>query len=125
MDTAYLGFHNIDVLDLSPDGKALWEEATAGYNTHIDRVETAITELLRSKLDAARTAHEMFRVFNQFNALLVRPRVQNSIRQFQSQLLKTVQADIAALQVRIVSAVGCCGFVCVCVCVCVWVLLRC
>lgn len=67
----------------------------------IDTVESAIIVQLRERLEeSAGSAEDTFRVFTQFNSLLVRPRVQAAIEPFQTHLLDTVRGDFQALQNR-------------------------
>ena len=63
------------------------------YEDHIDKVESKITERLRDQLGSARNANEMFRIFSQYNALLVRPRIRGAIREYQTQLIQKVKED--------------------------------
>ncbi|GBG31493.1 Dynein heavy chain, cytoplasmic [Hondaea fermentalgiana] len=88
----------VNVLDLSREGAAAWENAKGLYERRVDRLERRIIEHLTDRLGAAKTADEMFRVFSRFNALFFRPRIRGAIQQFQTRLIGTVEADIEALQ---------------------------
>lgn len=67
------------------------------YEERIDRIEARITLLLRNQLASAKSANEMFRIFQRFNALFVRPRIRGAIREYQAQLLQRVKEDIDTL----------------------------
>lgn len=60
-------------------------------------MESKITERLRDQLGSARNANEMFRIFSQYNALFVRPRIRGAIREYQTQLIQKVKEDIEHL----------------------------
>jgi len=98
VEQAYSPLRTLDVLDISPEGTNLWVEAEARYNEKIARVETQIISHLRDKLATCRNANEMFRVFSQFNALLVRPKIFGAIQEYQTKLIGMVKEDISRLQ---------------------------
>ena len=56
------------------------------YREQVDRVDSAIAGHLRDRLGAAQSGEDMFRIFSRFNVLLVRPKVQGAIQQFQSKV---------------------------------------
>ena len=58
------------------EGSEIWTAAETAYNERVSRVENQIIARLRDRLGTARNANEMFRVFSKFNALFVRPKVQ-------------------------------------------------
>lgn len=97
---AYAALKDIDVLDVSPEGTQLWNEAEAQYNEKTARVELSIISRLRDRLATAKTANEMFRVFSKFNALFVRPKIRGAIAEYQTQLIDNVKRDIQALHER-------------------------
>ena len=97
---AYSALHDVDVLDISPNGTEIWVQAELQYNERTSRVENSIISLLRERLATARTANEKFRVISKFNALLVRPKVRGAIGEYQTQLLDNVKQDIASLHER-------------------------
>jgi len=66
---AYSNFKNIDILDVSTDGTDAWNNAENLYNEKIEKVENQIIVRLRSRLEKAKNANEMFRAFSKFNAL--------------------------------------------------------
>ena len=57
------------------DGTEIWVAAENAYNEWVVRVENQIIARLRDRLGTARNANGMFRVFSNFNALFVRPKV--------------------------------------------------
>ncbi|CAF0789670.1 unnamed protein product [Didymodactylos carnosus] len=97
INNAYDSLKNIDILECSPEGSHLWDETIRKYDEHIERVETRITTRLRDQLGKARNAHEMLRIFAQYNALFVRPAIRGAIREYQTQLIKHVKEDIDKL----------------------------
>jgi dynein heavy chain 1, cytosolic len=97
---AYAAIKDVDVLDTSPEGTQLWVQTEMQYNERTSRVENSIIARLRDRLATASNANEMFRVFSNFNALLVRPKVRGAISEYQTQLLNNVKNDIAELHER-------------------------
>eukprot|EP00928_Gymnodinium_smaydae_P025254 TRINITY_DN20180_c0_g1_i4.p1 TRINITY_DN20180_c0_g1~~TRINITY_DN20180_c0_g1_i4.p1 ORF type:complete len:4280 (-),score=1133.62 TRINITY_DN20180_c0_g1_i4:296-13135(-) len=89
---------HMDVLDVSRRGVQEWDSAKKRYEARIDHAESEITSHLRDRLGAAKNATEMFRVFNRFNALFVRPRIRGAIQEYQSILLQQVKDDVTYLQ---------------------------
>ena len=97
---AYDIVRHVDILDVSPEGTAIWVQAEQQYSERTSRVEDSIIARLRDRLGKAKTANEMFRVFEKFNALLVRPKVRGAINAYQTQLLDNVKNAITALHER-------------------------
>lgn len=97
VNLAYEDVKTVDPLDLSEAGNATFEQGKKRYDERIDRVETRITAKLRDQLGTAKNANEMFRIFSKFNALFVRPRIRGAIREYQTQLIQRVKADIETL----------------------------
>ncbi|KAI9728167.1 MAG: hypothetical protein M1828_004628 [Chrysothrix sp. TS-e1954] len=97
---AYQAMRDIDVLDVSSEGTAMWERAETIYNERTARVENSIIAQLRDRLATASTANEMFRVFSKFNALFIRPKIRGAITEYQTQLIDHVKDDITSLQNR-------------------------
>ncbi|KIW34320.1 uncharacterized protein PV07_01105 [Cladophialophora immunda] len=97
---AYDIVRHVDVLDVSPKGTEIWVQAEMQYTERTSRVEDSIITRLRDRLGKAKTANEMFRVFEKFNALLVRPKVRGAIAAYQTQLLDNVKNAIASLHER-------------------------
>ncbi|UPX18708.1 dynein heavy chain [Ascochyta rabiei] len=97
---AYDVLKDVDVLDVSPEGTRLFEQAEQKYNERTSRVENSIIARLRDRLGTAKTASEMFRVFSKFNPLFVRPKIRGAISEYQTQLIESVKQDIQALHER-------------------------
>ncbi|OAG20310.1 hypothetical protein CC77DRAFT_1020822 [Alternaria alternata] len=97
---AYDVLKDVDVLDVSPEGTRLFEQAEQKYNERTSRVENSIIARLRDRLGTAKTASEMFRVFSKFNPLFVRPKIRGAISEYQTQLIENVKQDILALHER-------------------------
>lgn len=95
---AYNMIRDIDVLDVTPEGTETWVNAEQEYDDRIARVESTIIGILRSRLDAATSANEMFRVFSTFNALFVRPKIRGAVQEYQNQLIEGVKSDLSRLQ---------------------------
>ena len=53
----------------------IWATAENTYNERVSRDKNQIIARLQDRLGMARNANEMFRVFSNFNALFVRPKV--------------------------------------------------
>ena len=97
---AYASVEDVDVFDTSKEGIQRWIEAEIQYRERTARVENAIIARMRDRLTTAHTANEMFRVFEKFNPLLVRPKVRSATVEYQTQLLDSVKRDIASLHER-------------------------
>ncbi|GME34113.1 ATPase AAA+ type core [Neofusicoccum parvum] len=97
---AYAALKDVDVLDVTPEGTRIWEQAEMTYNERTSRVENSIIARLRDRLATAKNANEMFRVFSKFNALFVRPKIRGAISEYQTQLIDNVKQDISALHER-------------------------
>jgi dynein heavy chain 1 len=67
------------------------------YNEGVARVENQIIARLRDRLATARNATDMTRIFSQFNALFVRPKIRGAIQEYQSQLIDSIREDIRHL----------------------------
>ena len=100
VSVAYEALEDVDVLDVTFEGTRAWAEAETLYNEKTARVENSIIARLRDRLATAKTSNEMFRVFSNFNALFVRPKVRGAISEYQSQLIESVKTDIAKLHTR-------------------------
>ncbi|KAI9017153.1 dynein heavy chain [Gaertneriomyces semiglobifer] len=95
---AYDAVKNVDVLDVSPEGRESWVAGESLYNEKVSHVENQIIARLRDRLGTAKNANEMFRVFSKFNALFVRPKIRGAIQEYQAQLIESVKEDIRRLQ---------------------------
>ncbi|KAK7927737.1 dynein heavy chain [Apiospora marii] len=97
---AWDALKNVDLLDVSEEGTQRWVKAENTYNERTTRVENSIIARLRDRLATAKNANEMFRVFSQFNALFVRPKIRGAIAEYQNQLIENVKQAISALHER-------------------------
>ncbi|ETS83032.1 Dynein heavy chain [Pestalotiopsis fici W106-1] len=97
---AWESLKNVDLLDVSDEGTQRWARAENNYNERTTRVENSIIARLRDRLATAKNANEMFRVFSQFNALFVRPKIRGAIAEYQNQLIDNVKQAISALHER-------------------------
>ncbi|KAI1853296.1 hypothetical protein JX266_002002 [Neoarthrinium moseri] len=97
---AWDSLKNVDLLDVSDEGTQRWARAENTYNERTTRVENSIIARLRDRLATAKNANEMFRVFSQFNALFVRPKIRGAIAEYQNQLIENVKQAISALHER-------------------------
>ncbi|RSL85482.1 Dynein heavy chain, cytoplasmic [Fusarium oligoseptatum] len=97
---AWEALHNVDLLDVTDQGKERWVRAENLYNERTTRVENSIIARLRDRLATAKTANEMFRVFSKFNALFVRPKIRGAIQEYQNQLMDHVKQAINGLHER-------------------------
>ncbi|KAK5998324.1 Dynein heavy chain [Cladobotryum mycophilum] len=97
---AWEALQNVDLLDVTDQGKERWAQAENLYNERTTRVENSIIARLRDRLAVAKTANEMFRVFSKFNALFVRPKIRGAIQEYQNQLMDHVKQAINGLHER-------------------------
>ncbi|KAI0009506.1 cytoplasmic dynein heavy chain [Xylariaceae sp. FL0662B] len=97
---AWEALKNVDLLDVTPEGTHRWVKAENTYNERTSRVENSIIARLRDRLATAKNANEMFRVFSQFNALFVRPKIRGAIAEYQNQLIENVKQAISGLHER-------------------------
>ncbi|KAK7218812.1 hypothetical protein V2G26_006815 [Clonostachys chloroleuca] len=100
VNQAWDALQNVDLLDVSEQGKDRWVLAENLYNERTTRVENSIIARLRDRLGTAKTANEMFRVFSKFNALFVRPKIRGAIQEYQNQLMDHVKQAINGLHER-------------------------
>ena len=77
MENAYNSVKEIDYLDVSRDGEAIWVATLKRYTEQISRTENELASKLRDQLGGAKNANEMFSIFSRFNALLVRPHIRS------------------------------------------------
>lgn len=98
--SAWEALQNVDLLDVTEQGKERWVRAENLYNERTTRVENSIISRLRDRLATAKTANEMFRVFSKFNALFVRPKIRGAIQEYQNQLMDHVKQAINGLHER-------------------------
>ncbi len=101
IEQAYNIFLGFDVLDIKDNES--WENARNKYDAKIDKIETEIAKQLKDKLASANNANEMFKVFNKFNALFIRPKIRAAIQEYQTRLLETVRKDIEGLKEKFLS----------------------
>eukprot|EP00466_Bigelowiella_natans_P012270 jgi/Bigna1/52380/estExt_Genewise1Plus.C_70193 len=97
IDDAYEFLKGVPTMDTSKEVNDGWKLAVRNYNAKIEYVEAELEERIRSLLDKAKDANEMFRVCSKFNDLFVRPRIQAAIRSYQQPLIETVKAGINTL----------------------------
>ena len=97
---AWEALQNVDLLDVTDQGKDRWVRAENLYNERTTRVENSIIARLRDRLATAKNANEMFRVFSKFNALFVRPKIRGAIQEYQNQLMDHVKQAINSLHER-------------------------
>jgi dynein heavy chain 1 len=97
-EAPFVVFATVDVLDVSDRGDAAFAGALEAYDRRMDGMEERLARLLRTKLEAAADAEEMFRVFARFHPLLFRTRVRAAVKDFQIQLIQTVTDAITNLQ---------------------------
>uniref|UniRef100_A0A915D7E3 AAA+ ATPase domain-containing protein n=1 Tax=Ditylenchus dipsaci TaxID=166011 RepID=A0A915D7E3_9BILA len=100
VNKAYDDVKEVDYLDISKEGIYVWESALQRYKEQISRTETQLAVKLREQLGCAKNADEMFAIFSRYNVLFVRPHIRSAIREFQTQLIERVKADIQDLQVK-------------------------
>ena len=68
-----------DMLDISKEGHEQWDTAKKAYELSTSKIESQLTTLLKKKLAKAVTANEMFQVFNDYNKLLMRPKIKGTV----------------------------------------------
>ena len=90
--------NNSDVLDISADGDSAWSIGSQMYEKRLEKTEERITRLLSDKLESAKSADEMFRVFATFNPLFFRPAIRHAVNTFRNSLVKNVREDVKRLQ---------------------------
>ena len=89
---------NNDPLDISPDSVSIWNISIQMYEKKLEKSEEKITRLLSDRLDSAKSAEEMFRVFATFNPLFFRPAIRHAVNSFRNTLVKNVKEDVKRLQ---------------------------
>ena len=102
LDNAYtLVANNTQVLDLSKEGEEVWVVNRNEYKKKTEKIEGQISNFLCNKLSSALNANEQFRIFSKFNKLISRQRIQNSIQQYQSQLVASITQSLKDLKNKI------------------------
>jgi dynein cytoplasmic 1 heavy chain len=88
-----------DCLDVTPSGRAVWNNAIAQYNKSVEQVQREIADIIRDLLEQAKgDPYEMFRVCQRFSELFEFEHIQSVVRDYQDALIGTVKRDITALQ---------------------------
>ena len=100
VNLAYKDVEMVDALDLTEVGVRAWQAVQKRYSERIETVEIRIIAKLNDQLSKAKNANEMFRIFKKFNALFVRPKIKGAIREYQTQLIERVKADIDHLHTK-------------------------
>lgn len=114
---AFEDIRDVDTLDLSDEGEETlvyfeyplltlrnhafsysFQNAVRTYYARIDRVEAVIIKKLKSRLDLATTANDMYRVFQRFIMLDFRPNVKAALGEYKSHFVEKVLDDIEKLQ---------------------------
>ena len=93
---AYKAFQEFDALNYKDIDS--YDAAKKAYDSKIEKIETEIIKQLKELLTSANNSIEMFKVFNKFNALFIRPRIKSAIQEYQTRLLNTVESDIDKLK---------------------------
>ncbi|PVU91581.1 hypothetical protein BB561_004323 [Smittium simulii] len=81
---AYEDVRRIDVLDVSREGDAEWEQTQAIYNERITRIENNIISNLHDCLGLCKNASEI-------------PKIRGAIQEYQTQLITSAKEDIRRL----------------------------
>ncbi|KAG9253399.1 dynein heavy chain, N-terminal region 1-domain-containing protein [Emericellopsis atlantica] len=100
VNQAWEALQNVDLLDVTQQGRDRFSLAENLYNERTTRVENSIITRLRDRLGTTKSANEMFRVFSKFNALFVRPKIRGAIQEYQNQLMDHVKQAINGLHER-------------------------
>ena len=90
-------------MDITKEGQEVWDTAKKAYELSTSKIESQLTALLKQKLEKTTTANEMFQVFNDYNQLLMRPKIKGTVAQYQSQLLIQVERDIDVLKKKLLN----------------------
>ncbi|KAJ3439563.1 dynein heavy chain [Anaeramoeba flamelloides] len=98
LTNAYDIFINVNILDISKEGKKAWISALGQYNKKIKKVDALIIDNLRERLSKCKSSNEMFRVFNKFKDLSFREDIKIAMGEYQNQLIYRVKEDIQALR---------------------------
>ena len=91
------------MIDITKEGQELWDSAKKAYELSTAKIESQLTALLKQKLAKASTANEMFQVFNDYNQLLMRPKIKGTVAQYQAQLINQVEKDIEVLKKKLLN----------------------
>jgi dynein heavy chain 1 len=87
---------------LSSDPAAAGSALTAINQAYTNIKDVDVLDKIRELLTAAKDdANEMFRVCAKFNPLFVREKIKNAIREYQEQLIATVNKDINVLRTKL------------------------
>ena len=86
------------IFDVAPSGQSAFTAALKTYEESIDDIENQLAKLLHTKLDRAKSAEDMFKIFSKFNPLFVRPRIRSTIKKYQADLIKNVSSSVTTIQ---------------------------
>ncbi|QPG73089.1 hypothetical protein FOA43_000394 [Brettanomyces nanus] len=90
---------NDDLLDITRAGKRRFASIVGVYTEMIEAVEYKIADKLRDALKLSfSNTNEMFTIFRDFDFLLKRPSIRNSVQDYQDQLVNHLQADLQSLE---------------------------
>ena len=81
-------------------GRGGVDAARRRYDGRIGRLEADLAAALRERLAGCRSASEMFRVCATFNPLFWRPRIRETVAEFQERLIEVVRRDLDTLTER-------------------------
>ena len=81
-----------------------WDDGKKAYDLSISKIESQLTALLKQKLAKAQDANQMFQIFNDYNKLMMRPKIKGTVAQYQSQLLNQVHINIESLKKKLLSS---------------------
>ena len=98
IDLAYAKASEVQILDLSKQGDANWINVRNEYNKTTEKIEGQISNSLSEQLANAQNSNEQFRIFEKFNKLIKRNRVQNAIQEYQTELVNSITHSISELK---------------------------
>ena len=101
IDQAYLKVSEINILDLSKQGEINWNNAKNEYNKITEKIEGQISNSLSDQLASAQSPNAQFKIFEKFNKLIKRQRVQNAIQEYQTELVNSIIQSLSELKEKL------------------------
>ena len=103
IQNAYDKMSEINILDLSKNGEINWVNAKNEYFKVTEKIESQISNSLSDQLASAETVNDKFKIFNKFSKLMKRPRVQNAIQEYQTQIIESIEKNLVDLRDKLLS----------------------
>ncbi len=100
---AYNQVGNVKILDLSKEGEITWKSNHYEYNKKTEKIENQISTFITDKLGSATNPNEQLKIFEKFNKLITRPRVQQNIQDYKNSIVNSIISNLKAVKDKILT----------------------